>query len=361
MNKHDTTVKLRRGYTTGACAAAAAKGAATALFRQEPVTCVEIELPGEGRAGFEITRCVYDNAKAACAVIKDAGDDPDITNGAEISAMVITKKETGITVCGGDGVGTVTKPGLEIPAGAAAINPVPRMMIEQSVGEVLTAFPGTAGLEVTISVAGGEKLARKTLNPRLGITGGISIIGTTGIVIPYSPEAYKAAISQAAGVAAACGGKHAVITTGRRSEKYAQAVLELPEESFIQAGDYIGYALERCKSKGITEATIWGMTGKISKLAAGEMYTNISDSRIDIHFLTGVAAGCGAPQELLTALKEAVTANQLRRLLPPDCAPVFCNELCRMAAGQCRKATGGLKVHCFMSDYNGAILGKYHE
>ncbi|OGO24981.1 MAG: hypothetical protein A2144_10310 [Chloroflexi bacterium RBG_16_50_9] len=352
---------LRTGFTTGACAAAAARAAAISLIKQEAVMRTEIDLPGDGSAGFAIERCVFDGSQASCTVIKDAGDDPDATHGVEIQATVCWQDEPGITIFGGKGVGVVTKPGLEMPPGTAAINPVPRQMIERSVKEILQNRPATKGVEVTISVNGGEKLAEKTLNPRLGIVGGISILGTTGIIIPYSVNAYKATIARALDIAIACGCRQVVLTTGRRSEKFAQNGMALPEECFVQVGDFVGYSLEQCVDKKISRVTIWGMTGKISKLAAGHLYTNISDSQVDIGFLVGVAADCGLPEEKINDLKEAVTANHLRRILPEQYIKKFCDKLCQLAAVKCyEKTEGKLEIDCIMSDYHGAMLGRSH-
>ncbi len=349
---------LRSGYTTGACAAAAAQAATIALLNQEVVNQVQVALAG-AQVNFKIKQCVFDHTQASCSVIKDAGDDPDITNGAEICVTVSWKDKPGIEIRGGKGVGVVTKPGLEIPVGLAAINPVPRQMIESSIMKVTQNKLDGKGIEIIISVPGGEKLAQKTLNPRLGIVGGISILGTTGIVIPYSVNAYKACISQALDVAVAGGCRQIVLTTGRRSERFAQSELALAEECFVQAGDFIGYALEECVRKGLAKATIWGMTGKLSKLAAGHMYTNVSDSKVDIGFLTGVAASCGLPDEMVKALCTAVTANHLRRMLPPEHTRKFCDQLCLLAAEKCRGEAGGkLEVECIMTGYDGIILGR---
>ena len=350
---------LRCGYTTGACAAAAAQAAAIVLLRQEVISQVQVGLPGANEVNFKVNRCVFDRNQALCSVIKDAGDDPDITHGAEIRATVSWKDEPGINISGGKGVGVVTKPGLEIPVGLAAINPVPRQMIERSVRKVTQNKLNGRGIQITISVPGGGKLARKTLNPRLGIVDGISILGTTGIVIPYSVEAYTICISQSLDVAVACGCQQAVLTTGRRSEKFAQSELALADECFVQAGDFIGYSLEECVRIHLAKAIIWGMTGKVSKLAAGHLYTNVSDSKVDIGFLTEVAASCGVPKGKLNDLKAAVTANHLRRMLPSAYVREFCDKLCRLAAVKCRDKTGGkLEVECVMSDYEGTILGR---
>lgn len=360
MKPRQDKCSLRSGYTTGACAAAAAQAATIALLKQEMVDRVQVDLPGDKRASFNINRCVFDSIRASCSVIKDAGDDPDITHGAEIQATVSWKDKPGVTITGGEGVGVVTKPGLEIPVGVSAINPVPRQMIEHSVEKVANRLDGK-GIMVTISVVGGAALARKTLNPRLGIVEGISILGTTGIVIPYSVNAYKACISQALDVAVACGCGQVVLTTGRRSEKFAQNKIALPDECFVQAGDFIGYSLEQCVKKNIRRVTIWGMTGKISKLAAGHLYTNVSDSKVDIGFLAGVAADCGLSEEKLKDLKEAITANHLRRLLPEQYVQEFCDKLCRLAVEKCSEKTEGkLRIECIISDYNGTILGRSH-
>ncbi len=350
---------LRSGYTTGACAAAAAQAATLALLKQEAVNRVQVDLPGAARTSFKISRCVFAHSQASCSVIKDAGDDPDVTHGAEIWATVSRQNEPGINITGGKGVGMVTKPGLEIPVGMSAINPVPRQMIENSVRKAIQKKQDDKGIKVVIAVSGGENLARRTLNPRLGITGGISILGTTGIVIPYSVNAYTACISQALDVAVACGCRQVILTTGRRSEKFAQSELALAEECFVQTGDFIGYSLGECARKKLAGVIIWGMIGKISKLAAGHLYTNVSDSKVDIGFLAEVAARCGVPNETLNDLKAAVTANHFRRILPPEYARNFCDKLCRLAARKCQEKAGGkLEVECIMTSYDGAILGK---
>ena len=347
------------GYTTGACAAAAAQAAATALLQQNAVNEVQIDLPGTIKANFRINECIFDRNQASCSIVKDAGDDPDVTHGAEILATVSWKDKPGINITGGKGVGVVTKPGLEITQGMAAINPVPRQIIESSVRKVIGENLNGKGIQVTVSVPTGEELAKRTLNPRLGIVKGISILGTTGIIIPYSVNAYKDCISQALDVAVACGCRQVVLTTGRRSEKYAQSELSLPEECFILAGDFIGYSLEECAKRKIARAIVWGMTGKISKLAAGHLYTNVSDSKVDIGFLARVAASCGVPETTVNDLKTAVTANHFRKMLPPEYNKYFCDKLCRFAAEKCREAIGGTnEIECAMSSYDGNILGR---
>jgi len=350
---------LRSGYTTGACAAAAAQAATIALLKQEVVNQVQTDLPGAAPVNFKVNRCVFDHSQASCSVIKDAGDDPDVTHGAEIWAMVSWKDEPGITITGGKGVGVVTKPGLEIPVGMAAINPVPRQMIERSVEKVAGNKLDSKGIQATISVPAGEELAKRTLNPRLGIIKGISILGTTGIVIPYSVNAYTTCISQALDVAVACGCRQVVLTTGRRSEKFAQSELALAEECFVQAGDFIGYSLGECAKRRLAKVVVWGMIGKLSKLAAGHLYTHVSHSKVDIGFLAGVAASCGVPDKMVKALRAAVTANHFRKMLLPEHTRKFCDRLCLLAARKCREEAGGkLEVESIMTSYDGIILGR---
>ncbi|MBI2848355.1 MAG: cobalt-precorrin-5B (C(1))-methyltransferase [Chloroflexi bacterium] len=352
---------LRRGYTTGACAAAAARAAMLALCGQAAPSRVDIKLPDGNQATFEVSRCMFDLAEATCSVIKDAGDDPDITHGAEIRATVSWDDKTGIHIHGGEGVGVVTKPGLEIAVGYPAINPVPRQMITDAVNGVCNRAVNK-GVRVTITVPNGVALAKRTLNLRLGIVGGISILGTTGIVIPYSVAAYTACISQGLDVAVACGCREAVLTTGRRSEKFAQRVLALPDECFIQAGDFIGFSLKECARKGIPRVVIWSMIGKMSKLADGHMYTNVSDSQVDITFMADIAASSGIPRETVESLGKAITANHFRKLMLAEHLTKFCDELCRQAAKKCRQhVSGTLDIECIVTDPDGVILGRASE
>ncbi len=347
---------LRTGYTTGACAAAAVKAAAMALLEQNMIRQVEISLPGGQQAAFAIRNCAFDSGMAMCSVTKDAGDDPDVTNGAEIWASVCRDDGPGIAIRGGRGVGLVTRPGLEVAVGMPAINPVPRQMILESVREVVK---DGRRVMVTISVPAGEELAKHTLNARLGITGGISILGTTGIVVPFSVNAYTTCISQALDVAVASGCRQVVLTTGRRSERFAQRALGLSDECFIQAGDFIGFSLGECAVRPLAKVTIWGMAGKMSKIAAGDLNTNVSHSRIDFDFLTRLARSCGVPEEVLATLAGSVTAHHFQQLLPPVYRPLFGNELCALAARVGREITGGkAEIECIMSDYEGVIQGR---
>ena len=350
---------LRTGYTTGACAAAAAKAAAQVLLAQQRVEQVEIPLPSGRRVTFPVGRCEIRPDSACCSVVKDAGDDPDVTDGAEIRAAVSWIEGDGVVVEGGEGVGVVTKPGLGLPVGVAAINPVPRQMIAIAVAEALGPTVPGRGVRVVITVPAGEAIARRTLNRRLGIVGGISILGTTGIVVPFSASAYTASIAQALGVAVAAGCREVVLTTGRRTERFGQGLLDLPEEAFIQVGDFIGFALEECARRGLQRATLCLMIGKLSKIAAGHLQTHVNNSRVEQAFLAQVAAECGASPATVEAISGANTSRHFAEIALERGATAVFGRLCQLAAERCHAHVGGnLSVECILVDFTGAALGR---
>ncbi|HEU4730727.1 MAG TPA: cobalt-precorrin-5B (C(1))-methyltransferase, partial [Kofleriaceae bacterium] len=252
---------LRTGFTTGACAAAAAKAAARYLVRGAPLVEIETTLPNRTHVTFALHRCERAGARAICSIIKDAGDDPDCTHGAELVAEVELRDEPGVEIRGGAGVATVTRPGLGLVVGEPAINPVPRRNITEMVEQELAAAE-RRGAIVTISVPGGEDMAKNTTNARLGLLGGISILGTTGIVQPYSTAAFRASVVQEIEVAAAAGLGTLVLTTGGKSEAYAQRLHPaLPEAAFIQVGDFIGVGIKHCARRRISRVIVVGMIG----------------------------------------------------------------------------------------------------
>lgn len=280
--------KLRTGFTTGTAAAAAAKGALLCIIEEKAPERVEIELLTGDPILIPIAHCVMEQPnRARCTVIKDAGDDPDITHGAEIGARVIVHEKNGETtsveITGGEGVGVVTKPGLEVSPGEPAINPGPRKMITRSVLSVLNEHGKSAPVRVEIYVPKGGELTKKTLNERLGIIGGISILGTTGIVRPMSHEAYTATIESALSVAEAMNNDRVVLTTGRRSERYSQSVWpDLPEESFIQIGDYFEFSVNAASRRKINSITIAAFFGKAVKMAQGIPCTHAAKSKLTL-------------------------------------------------------------------------------
>lgn len=347
---------LRTGYTTGACAAAAARAAALALVTGKPVGNVRITLPGGNSAEFSVSDCRLQDASATCSVIKDAGDDPDVTHGAEIRATVCWATEPGVQIEGGEGVGRVTRPGLGLEVGSAAINPVPQRMITESLLDVM-GQAGIVGARVVISVPRGRELARRTLNPRLGIAGGISILGTTGIVVPYSTSAFRACILQAIDVAVANGASHLVLATGGRSEAFAQRVLPLPEFAFIQMGDWVGLSLKACARKGVAKVTLCGMIGKLSKIAFGHFQTHVSRSAADLASLAALASRLGAPAELAARLEGANTVRHIYEIVSETANIHLPDEICRLA---CQRSSdlvrGAFSMECLMADFEGKLL-----
>ena len=253
----------REGYTTGACAAAATQAACRALDRDERPEMVNVRSPLGFDLVIPINRLAYLDGIATAGVIKDGGDDPDVTHGAEVIVRVRWTETPGVQIQGGPGVGTITQPGLELPPGSAAINPVPRLMIAQGVAVALGSDRPERGVEVSVSVPGGEELAKKTLNARIGILGGISILGTTGVVRPLSTASWRASVVQSIDVAAANSLRHIVLTTGGRSERFAEAIYpDLPEMAFVQMGIFTGDSLKRCVARGVQRATISCLAGK---------------------------------------------------------------------------------------------------
>ncbi|KEO81805.1 cobalt-precorrin-5B (C(1))-methyltransferase [Tumebacillus flagellatus] len=355
--------QMRRGYTTGANATAATKAALLALITQEPVQSVEILLPIGETIAFQMVCCGVETDRAVCGVIKDAGDDPDATHLALILAEVswVQGENSGeIHLDGGIGVGRVTKPGLPVPVGEAAINPVPRRMIRKVAADLLNEYGITQNVRIVISVPKGVEIAKKTLNERLGIVGGISILGTKGIVVPFSTAAYQASVVQAIKVARAGGCDHLVLTTGGSSEKYAMKLYpELPQEAFIQMGDFVGFSLRHAKRQGASQVSLVGMMGKFSKIAQGVMMVHSKSAPVDFGFLAEVAADCGAPPDLLAEIQTANTATQVGDLMQGAGLGIFFEKLCGHA---CRHSLdevgGGLRVETVLTTMKGDLLGR---
>ncbi|MEM9099784.1 MAG: cobalt-precorrin-5B (C(1))-methyltransferase [Pseudomonadota bacterium] len=283
---------LRTGWTTGACATAAAKAAAMALFDGVFPDRVRIGLPRGGDAQFALAGSASGQDWAEASIIKDAGDDPDVTHLATITTRVALGP-SGIRFFAGSGVGTVTKPGLPIPPGEPAINPVPREMISGVLREVAHARGEAADFDVTISVPGGAELALKTWNPRLGIEGGISILGTTGIVRPFSCAAWIASIHRGIDVVRANGLTHVVGTTGSTSERLVQELYELPEIAYLDMGDFVGGLLKYLRQHPVRRLTIAGGIGKMSKLGQGALDLHSGRSQVDFARLAEMAGAAG--------------------------------------------------------------------
>lgn len=345
------TTGLRTGWTTGSCSAAAAKAASAALATGLAQQQVEIPLPKGGRARFEVARCEIGDGWAETAVVKDAGDDPDVTHGAHLVARVSWHEALGVHLQGGEGVGVVTKPGLGLAVGRPAINPAPRRQIAAAVREAVDT--AVRGVHVVISVPGGERIARKTTNPRLGILGGISILGTTGIVRPYSTAAWRASVAQAVDVIATAGGDTVVLSTGGRTEQAAMRLLpDLDEVCFIDVGDFTGFALRRAVARGLHRAVFVGMAGKLSKLAAGVLMTHWTRSKVDPDLLACLTAEGGGDPQLVAATRAANTARHAYELWNEAGLAEPCDLLCaRVAENLSRYVEGRLVVEVYMADF----------
>ncbi len=334
---------LRTGWTTGTCASAAAEG----LLGGTPPGVVEVALPSGRRARFP----VESDAANRCWVVKDAGDDPDCTDGACLTARVERLANGSSSVLrAGPGVGTVTKAGLGLPVGEPAINPVPRRMILAALAAV-SAEP----LTVTFSVPGGEAMAARTSNARLGIVGGISILGTTGIVRPFSTAAYRASVVQQVDVAAAQGERTMALATGSRSERAAVRLLpHLPDVCFVEVGDFTGIALRRAAAAGMRRVVFVGMAGKITKLAAGVMMTHFHRSKVDGELMADAARLTGAPPAVVDAATATATARHFFEVCVEEECVGPLELLCRRAAEACRRhARGALDVDVVMVDFDG--------
>ncbi|HXG14386.1 MAG TPA: cobalt-precorrin-5B (C(1))-methyltransferase [Candidatus Nitrosotenuis sp.] len=352
--------KLRTGFTTGTCAAAAAKAALAAIISQKKVDTVEVLLPKEKKLTINISSCSFDSTTAKCSVIKDGGDDPDVTHGAEIVVeLQLTDNANHIEIDGGQGVGRVTKPGLGLEIGSAAINPTPKKMIIENLALVGNEILKKNGIKVTISVPKGEEIASKTDNPRLGIVGGISILGTTGIVIPYSTASFAAAIRQSIDVTLAMKDDTVVLTTGGRSEEFAKKYINLPEHCFVQMGDFAGYTIEQCAKKGIKKAYVAGFIGKLTKIAMGVKQTHVKGSKVDMEFLAKTALNCGAPDEVIKQIKSANTARHAQEIVAKGNVKGFFSEICTQVYKQMRAHSDNkVEIEVILFDFDGSILGR---
>ncbi len=372
---------LRIGFTTGACAAAATRGACLAMTGKPPAA-VEVPLPAGFPATFALHTLVANGTRARASVIKDAGDDPDVTHGAEIGVILQLRQPTPrgigsewsvlrhgsvarqlsagsvIELRAGPGVGVVTRPGLGLPVGGPAINQVPRRMISRSVRETLRTLPPL--VTVVVWVRDGEALARRTFNGRLGIVGGLSILGTTGVVRPYSTAAWKASVLQGIDVAAALGLTEVIASTGGRSEKFAKAVRrDLPQAAFVEMGEFTGHVLKRARDRGIAQVTLSGMIGKLSKIACGHFMTHVAGNQVDPKYLAAVSQRAGANGSLGCTIREANSARHVQELVQAAGLSTFFNLVCSDVREACQKLVGAQPmVQVLLFDFDGNLLGR---
>jgi cobalt-precorrin-5B (C1)-methyltransferase len=350
---------LRRGWTTGACATAATAAAYTALLTGEFPDPVTITLPKGESPSFALAREALGDGVASAGVIKDAGDDPDVTHGALILAELRHGPAgSGVSFRAGRGVGMVTKPGLPIAVGGPAINPVPRRLMTEAV-QAIAARNGVAGdAIVTIIVDGGEEMAKHTWNPRLGITGGISILGTTGIVHPFSCSAWIASIHRGIDVARACNLIHIAACTGSTSEAGVQKLYDLPEAALIDMGDFAGGMLKYLRRHPLPRLTIGGGFGKLSKLAAGFGDLHSGRSQVDRGLLAELLAELRAAPEMIAQAREANTANEILAMAQKEGLALGDAVAARAQDEALKLAENRLEIEVVVFDREGKLAGR---
>lgn len=343
---------LRKGWTTGACATAAAKAAFTALITGEFPDPIDILLPRGQRPFFILAESELGDDYARASVVKDAGDDPDVTHGALISARVrLLDSGSGVLFKAGEGVGIVTKAGLPLAVGEPAINPIPRQMMQIAIAEVAEKYGVNGDVEIEISVMDGEKIALKTMNPRLGILGGISILGTTGIVIPFSCSAWIHSIYYGIDVARAEGITHIAGATGRTSELAIQKLYNLPESALIDMGDFVGGMLKYLRKHHIEKVTIAGGFGKITKLAQGLLDLHSRAGSVDPEFLANIAG--------IEEIKHANTAKHALEIAGNN-GQELAQKIANLAWQTAAKTLGdtGISLEIVIFDREGKLLSK---
>ncbi|MDY6853679.1 MAG: cobalt-precorrin-5B (C(1))-methyltransferase CbiD [Thermodesulfobacteriota bacterium] len=348
---------LKSGFTTGACAAAAAKAATLRLLTCQGSTCIDVPFPNGSKVTFHIHGSGVKGEKVWASVIKEAGDDPDVTNMAEIRVDVREIKgkkgeDARIIVIGGQGVGVITKPGLPVSVGKPAINPVPMKMIHEAVREGISeSKTRITDLEVTVSVPDGERIAKKTLNSRLGIIGGISILGTNGIVQPVSSEAWRATIRMSMDVAQAVGLRQIVICTGRSSEKVMMNCLQLPQQAYVMMGDYIRFSITEAKRHGFEEVHIGAQWAKMVKIAMGIPQTHVRHGVIQVQALVALLGEMGLADKF--SIEGANTARDILLRLQRNKRDELIQGICKEAWRNIDSYLSGIRTRCYLIGYEG--------
>ncbi|WP_086932121.1 cobalt-precorrin-5B (C(1))-methyltransferase [Agarilytica rhodophyticola] len=321
---------LKTGLTTGACATACVVACVEKIFTNKNARIVSVTLPKGKVVELTIIECQQLSDHVRAATIKDAGDDPDVTHGAKVFAQVYLSKQTGVEFKAAQGVGTVTRKGLSVAVGEPAINPVPRQMICQHLADYAQRYGYVGGFKVSVGIENGERIAPKTMNPRLGIVGGLSILGTTGIVRPFSCAAWVASIHQGIDVALANGITHIAASTGNTSEAAIRQHYHLPDIALIEMGDFAGAVLKHLKKAPIDKLSICGGFGKITKLANGHLDLNSRASAIDFKHMASVAKRLGANQSLQHNIIQANTSMEVLELCSSiDLANAICDQALR--------------------------------
>lgn len=346
--------KLRKGYTTGSCAAAASKAAVSMLISGELLDSIDINTPAGIILHLPVSDADFSNGRVKCSVIKDGGDDPDMTTGLKIFAEAGFTPETGIWISAGEGIGTVTLPGLKVEAGKPAINPVPMKMILKEVQGVLG---GDKGVDIILSAPGGREVAEKTFNPKLGIVDGISILGTTGIVTPMSEDAWKESLAAELGIAAARGLKHVVYAFGNYGEDFAVTSLNIDSEIIIKISNFLGFMLDKAVEYNFNELLLIGHLGKLVKVAAGIFHTHsrVADARMEI--MAAYAALEGATLETVKKIYECRTTVAAAGIINESGLNGVYGRITSNASKRCSEYMyGKIKVGIVLSDENNNML-----
>ena len=352
--------ELRCGYTTGSCAAAAAKAAAAMLFSGEEIRQVSLMTPKGIELYLEVEKIQRENESVSCAIQKDSGDDPDVTNGIFVYAKVTKKREKGMTLDGGIGVGRFTRKVLEQEAGEAAINKVPRQMIREAVQSQIEKYDWDGGADVLIYVPQGVEIAKKTFNPRLGIEGGISVLGTSGIVEPMSEQALTQTIFLEMKMLRDEGHRYCYLTPGNYGESFLRDELNVNLDYAVKCSNFIGDSLDMAVQENIEEVQLVGHGGKLIKLAAGVMNTHssVADGRMET--LAAWGGACGAGPELIREILESVTVDQGLKLLEtvPGLREKVMEQVVRRAWEHLTLRAGeSMKVECILFTNERGILG----
>lgn len=346
--------KFKKGYTTGSCAAAASKASVMMLLSGDPIGEVSIDTPAGVKLTLPVSDVSFTSGSVRCSVIKDGGDDPDMTTGLKIFAEAKRKSYSGIEICTGEGIGIATLPGLKVGVGKPAINPVPRKMILKEVGEILAE---NVGVEVTLSVPGGAETALKTYNPKLGIVGGISILGTSGIVNPMSEEAWKEAVALELGVLAAKGKKIAVYIFGNYGESFVAEKIGLGEDNMIKISNFMGFMLDKAVKCGLEKILIVGHLGKLVKVAAGifQTHSRVADARMEI--MAAYTALEGAPATTISQVYACRTTEAAAKIINQN---GLCGVYDRIVANVSKRCTeyvfNKIMIGCILFQQDNTVL-----
>lgn len=360
MNRDDNISKKRYGFTTGSCATVATKAAATMLLSGMEIKKMSIVTPGEKVYEAEITEILRSETGVRCGVVKNGGDDPDVTSGYTVFADVTLTEKKEYAIDGGEGVGRVTRPGLDQPVGNAAINSVPRQMITDALKQVSEDYDYEGGFDVVISVPGGEELAKKTFNPRLGIEGGISIIGTSGIVEPMSVKAILDTIKVEMNQKVAMGNESIVMAPGNYGIDFIKNNYDFDLEKAVKCSNYIGESIDLAAECGIKKILLVGHIGKLIKVSGGIMNTHSKEADCRMELMAAAAIKCGMQADAVSKILDCLTTDEAYQMIKQEkLEDAFVLEVMKKIDNHLKKrAQGRLEIECIMFSNENGLLGE---